>query len=371
MEPQSSNSSTSIAGCFAELNGQATQHSNQNSQTNSTSTKRRRVGHSTTSHLDDNEDEISDSEEPMSTSDTSSSKFPSPFDSYSNWPSMGSGNHSNTSLKHDNWIYVLTGAIIDMRNKFNTFKREAEESQKLLVNRVTQLEAAIAEKAATIGELNRKILALEKPNSINDTILAEIKSAAKDAVEQLPPLTSFADMVSYGTRKDRTSLEVDIVYATSKETIEKEKRAANLIIYGLAQNENAQVDQNNLKSLLNVIKVDTSAVKRSTRLKSGNTTKPPPILVELANPNERKKALDNSRELRNRPDYANVSISPDMTVAERLVKKKLLDKCRSMNTELPTNSQFTYKLRNNSIMKIDRTSNKIFKPNGSSGSISS
>lgn len=174
--------------------------------------------------------------------------------------------------------------------------------------------------------------------------------------------------MSYGLDKERTNLEVDLVYATRKEMTEKEKRAANLMIYGLPHNTDTQADQQNLRSLLSIIKVDPSAVKNTIRLRNGDISKPPPFLVELTNPGERKKALENARELKNRNDYANVSISPDMTVAERLVRKKLLEKCRSMNNSLPGDTDFKYRIRKNFITMVNTTTNKIIKPNESSRS---
>ena len=319
----------------------------------------------------DNADESELDDDNFSPEDTTPHKFPTPFELYSKWPSMGPGKHTITSTKHDFWFQCLTGAIIDLKNKFNAFKRDAEESQSRLTSRVTQLENENIEKTRIIGELTNKIIEIEKNKPVTDNFLAEIKTAAQDAVNQLPKPSTFADIVSYGLERNRTNLEVDIVYATNKETIEREKRAANLIIFGLPHNNNSQVDKNTLDSLLNIIQVGPNAVKNITRLRSGVSSRPPPVLVELTSSSERKKALDNARNLKNRTEYASVSISPDMTVAERLVKKKLLDTCRSMNSERPTGSQFVYRIRNNEIAKIDPTTNRFFKANGSSRSINS
>lgn len=374
MFTQPSNSSTSIGGMFADMNGQQPCQTATQQQpvppSRSSSRAKRTASEMAIDNLDesDYDDDNISPDDDNSPNDTTTNKFPTPFELLPNWPSMGSGKHTITSAKHDFWIYCLTATISDLKSKFKVLKRESDESLTSLINRVNQLDNENIEKTRIIGELNNKINELEKNKPVTDNILAEIKSAAQDAVSQLPKPSTFADIVSYGLDKSRTNLEVDIVYATNKELVEKEKRASNLIIFGLPHNNNDQVDKNNINSLLNIIQVGQNAVKNTLRLKTNVNTRPPPVLVELVNSSERKKALENARNLKNHSEYTSVSISPDMTVAERLVKKKLLEKCRSMNNERPTNPQFVYRIRNNAITMINIATNRIFKPNGSSRS---
>lgn len=270
-----------------------------------------------------------------------------PFKLVSNWPSMGQGKHSLNSRNHHEWIRVICDTINDMKK------------------RIVILEAENESKTRTIDKLASKITELESKSPMTENIRNEITQAANQAVNKLAKPT-MAEMVSYGFEKSRTSLEVDIAYATKREMSEKEKRASNLMIFGLSCTESAEIDRSNVHDLLATLKCNLSEIKKIVRLRSNVRDRPPPVLVELICPDMRRRVLEATKALRGHQKYGGVSISADLTVAERLARKKILEKCRSMNSELETNSPFKYQVRHDEIKKIDIRTNTVYKSSGSS-----
>ncbi len=121
-----------------------------------------------------------------------------------------------------------------------------------------------------------------------------------------------------------------VVNAAINEQTEREKRKKNLIVFGLPESSKVDIEEkkNEDKSKIEKLFHDLGALANPVhqrRFKSNNG-KPGPILVVLNEMSERNSILAKAKELRNKLDYVDVYISPDLTEAERLQDFKLRKK---------------------------------------------
>lgn len=89
------------------------------------------------------------------------------------------------------------------------------------------------------------------------------------------------------------------------------------------------------------------------RFKSKNAAKPGPILLELSE-GERNPLLLASKKLREKQDFKEVYICPDLTEAERLQDFELRKKRNDLNSKLDANSPFRYAIRGNEIVRFKK-----------------
>ena len=111
--------------------------------------------------------------------------------------------------------------------------------------------------------------------------------------------------------------------------------------------DNAESEKNYAKTLFEVVKA-TVTIKRVARIGLRADSKNLPIKVSLANEKEKSLVLRSLVALKNNKDYTGMSISEDLTIAERKVPKEWVDKAKSRNQGLPTNSNSIWRVRGDS-----------------------
>ena len=142
-------------------------------------------------------------------------------------------------------------------------------------------------------------------------------------------------------------------HAEISEQKDRQSRTSNIIIHGVAENkaeneaDNAESDKNYAKTLFEIIKA-TVTIKRVARIGLRADSKNRPIKVSLANEKEKSLVLRSLVALKNNTDYIGMSISEDLTIAERAVLKEWVDKAKSRNQGLPTNSNSIWRVRGDS-----------------------
>jgi hypothetical protein len=80
----------------------------------------------------------------------------------------------------------------------------------------------------------------------------------------------------------------------------------------------------------------------------------PPILIEFNNYEDKMKLLRKSSIIRKNKQYEKVYINEDLTTAQRVINKELLQIRNDLNTQYNTkdeNVNFYYTIRNDKVMK--------------------
>lgn len=168
-----------------------------------------------------------------------------------------------------------------------------------------------------------------------------------------------AEVLKRGLECDE--FKANIAMANSNLTREKEKRAGNLIIYGLKPESDTKSDESKVKSLINTLKAPINSIKRIARLPSKTTERQSPVLVELNSRSIRDSTLRAARLLKGNAIYVGVQISPDLTPSERLALRLERDACTQLNSDLPENCPFEWRLRDGMRTKIDKASRRRFR----------
>lgn len=87
-------------------------------------------------------------------------------------------------------------------------------------------------------------------------------------------------------------------------------------------------------------------IKSFRRFKQNtNSDRPPPILIQLHGENNRPLVLKASKELRNKNEFRDVYINPDLAEAERILEKKRREDRYNLNQiEKSKFSNFRYRI---------------------------
>lgn len=274
------------------------------------------------------------------------------------WPSI-SGQVGAYAKEHRDWIKRLVEENISLRNEVDSLKSRLVASEAKIDEFVKEREL----RESTIGDLVKRIEALEL-STANQT------SEIKRAVEETAKVT-MAEVVKRGCEYKNDEFEVNIALANNKERREKEKRAKNIVIFGLKQEEDKKVDDGKAFELTDALSVPREQVVRVTRLVSKSpslSSRSPPFLVEFKTSSTRDNALKATRNLKGLDKYNGVTIAHDLTPNERAGLKREQTICVELNQQLPENSPFTWRVRNGERTKIDINTKRVYRPAKTNGS---
>ena len=212
-----------------------------------------------------------------------------------------------------------------------------------------------------MGELitNKEVLTSENNKLKQGTSITNLESDMAELKEQIchisrntkeiagcinltPSNTSWAkivkNMTTVNNGKAATIPEIILEETAAKhrEDNEKEKRAANVVIYNLPEsNTNKEADLNFVKSI--VVDTGTNAeIKKVIRLgkQTDNCNKIRPALITLDSSEKRKQLLANLKNLKGNEKYRGISITMDLTPEERRFIKQKSVLARQMNEKL-------------------------------------
>jgi len=183
----------------------------------------------------------------------------------------------------------------------------------LLSGRISELESQNSNKDLTIANLNNELTALKNSNKTS-SISSPIQAAEFWA--------------------NKTASKV-LCKQITKEIQETTTKKNNVIIFGLAANE----DQNEEKIIVkNVLKeldtdVDLETIKIN-RFKSKNQNEKAPVQIVFENEEDKFKVLKASKKLKDKGNYPNIYINPDLTKHEMEITKKLNQERKDLNNNL-------------------------------------
>jgi hypothetical protein len=111
-------------------------------------------------------------------------------------------------------------------------------------------------------------------------------------------------------------------------------------------------DEEKIKEILSAVGKSDIVPAYSRRLKSKDTSKPGPILVELKDDATRNPLLLAAKKLREKENFKTVYISPDLTETERALDFELRKQRNEANSKLEASSSFRFGVRGNQIVKL-------------------
>lgn len=250
-----------------------------------------------------------------------------------NWPKLGAGQHSQTTIAIHNWCGRLSSVVTT------------------LVNRIKELE----------NDKKKETDTLRKEN---------------DALKQSKNATSrWSEMF----KTNKNSIQETVILAkVAKETKEKENKQNNIVIKGVPEAEPTvpetgkdEHDKTLINKILEQIQVDTSKVKRIRRIKKATNVKGPGIMVvEFSDKLEQNKALINSKRLKSSETFKEIYINKDLTTAEAELERVLRIERNNRNATLETGEgrlkygktndgkEFYWGIRFGILRKIDKTTSK-------------
>ncbi|CAF0714789.1 unnamed protein product [Brachionus calyciflorus] len=184
----------------------------------------------------------------------------------------------------DSWVIKLFNRVVDLENMVNDMKAEVDELKK------------------TVADKDEEIKKIKESSTTNTC--------------------SYAAMLK-GTKN--TEAENVLLAKISKENKEKRRKENNIIISGLPEKNDGNVeekkeyDNEKVNKILNILELDSEhEIKKYTRLKPSNPNKKSDmIVVELNSKKKVTTALKNSKELKNNEEFKNVYINRDLSLAER------------------------------------------------------
>lgn len=257
-----------------------------------------------------------------------------PIELVDSWPSLGSGNHSDGTKRHHDWIKSLSISFKLLQAKFTVLEIQIKDQE----SKIEKHENKIEEQKIEINE--QKLL------------IDELKSSSQPERNSSVSKATFSSILQ-GNKK-KTEAEMVMFTQVSNEFKERDRIEKNIIIYGVTEStsenlvERIAEDQNKVEKILEKLGVDKIKSKRVARLKplnrpqqnenqtSTNTIERPSLLmVEMVDIESKQLVLSKSRELFNNEEFKNVFVSQDRTVTERTLDKKLRDERKERNSKLP------------------------------------
>lgn len=241
-----------------------------------------------------------------------------------NWPSLGQGNHSEVTKKLHEWCGKISQLVLSLSERV----KQLENNETRNLNDISNLKNDI-ETVKTV-----------KPSNISNEWVQIVTKGSKNAKK--PPE------------------QLIVANAAINELNEREKRKKNVIIYGVPESTKEVLTEKRAEDELKVSEIfsfiEKSDVKPvySRRLRSKDSSKPGPILVELTDVSVRNPVLLAAKKLRGSEDHKLVYISPDLTEAERQLDYKLRQERNKLNASLTADSPFRYGIRGNQIQRFKK-----------------
>ena len=250
-----------------------------------------------------------------------------------------------------------------LKEEVKKLKKDVEGCESIIQ---TQTET-IKEKSSEIDKLKQELKTLKSINSVEENLrvkMEEIKASVKEAItnglKQIDDMTNtasktFADAVKTNESQQNTpvNLRTIIHQARTKEQAEerdKKSRAANIILHGVYERPNAnelvlkhgdKVYTTQLFKDLNV----NATIKDISRLGKETCGKDRPIKIVLNSIKEKEYIMQNLKRLKGKAEYTGLSVTEDLTPAERELMKTWSEKAKEKNQEEPTDSEFIWRVR--------------------------
>ena len=171
--------------------------------------------------------------------------------------------------------------------------------------------------------------------SLQSTVETEMKSVQSTVQSELKSYSSVLQ------KKCSEALAPRKIAAAVHSVKNKEDRSANLVVFGVAEEEDEELEPK-VQEILEHLneKPRISAVRRIGRKKPGLHR---PIRLSVESSSIAFGILTKSKELRNIDDCKSVYLSPDRTVEEQVTRKKLVEQLKLKRTSDPQNQYYIRK----------------------------
>ena len=214
-------------------------------------------------------------------------------------------------------------------NSVDSVTANFQQDQELVSRKLQETSSKIEELSACLVALSSKVESLAHDQSKFD----KSTPTAKPPSHPPPPSTGAAEAIN-----------------AIREYSERERRKCNVVVYNLPESEVdtdafTHVCKEGLKLNIKIVKVQ--------RLGRSASTKARPLLVSVADLEEKLLILRNAHNLHHHKEFSNIFISPDRTRQER-------DAFRMLREELKrrkSNGESNLVIRNNKIVVISKPPN--------------
>ena len=197
---------------------------------------------------------------------------------------------------------------------------------------------------------NKQLIMQQVTSKFDELKTNEGETASNSAMN----VNNWANVTAKNIKKPVEQLIV--VNAAINESRDRERRKKNVVVFGLAESaklvgiEKALEDKTKVEKIIN--ETGASAVVTFVKRLRSVGSKPGPVLVGLSEAADRNPLLLKAKKLREKDEFKNVYICPDLTEAERMEDRSLRQKRDEMNKSRKENEPFRYAIRGNQIVKF-------------------
>ena len=202
-----------------------------------------------------------------------------------------------------------------------------------LAEEVRQLRSDVGSLKAENADYQKRIIDLqnqlivkqeEQLTSVKSTVEAEMKTYSAAVKE-----TVGTEMKTYSSAVSKScsaALAPKKLQTAVKKVAEKEERSKNVIIYGLEENSNEELQAKVFKVLEEI--GDKPVIEDCLRIGALKENSTRPVKFSLRSSAHVAQVLRNARKLRTLEGYESVYICPDRSLEERRAYKKLVDELK-------------------------------------------
>ena len=214
-------------------------------------------------------------------------------------------------IKKSSLSRVLVEALRIIHRQTNYIESLEGQAQKLK-SEVIVNQGAVIDLQKDMLEANRQQLTDLQANvvaSVEDTVKNELKL--------------YSDAAKTGTKNSGVLLDKKTLTSVVHDVVSEEDRSRNIMIFGLTEQENEQINDRVSQVLLELgEKPKVESTRIGTHSKDAKTTRP--VKVTVSNSTIVRQILSAARALRHSEHYKGVFISPDRSVEQRSQHKELV-----------------------------------------------
>lgn len=261
-------------------------------------------------------------------------------------------------------------SAVEILGKMKIILDQNEDLKSKIKDLNTKIATLETKNQTVITECEQKVS--EKFENEREDLKEEIKNELKETlkIEPTEPLVvtieddeenddnTNAWQTAGGRRNNKAPTPI-LSHIIQEEMMERQKidlNKKNLVIAGIAENNSAEEDMEAVKTLIEEeldIVAEIEKVVRCGREKSNDPDKPRFLKLFMKTQDNRKKILQNAKNLRNSNDEhikSKVYISPDLTKKQQLAAKNLRDRLKTVRRENP---EKTYKIQRDEIVEVE------------------
>ena len=178
---------------------------------------------------------------------------------------------------------------------------------------------------------------LEQLGKSVEKVTTDVQEVRCDAANSSKSWSSIASvgvkMTGAPTANKMPESQLFMINNINNEQKEIERRAQNVMIFGLPQASSTEADEEQIGKLFSKLKTKKTSIVFVRRFKSAGSGRIAPVLVRLTGKEERNTVLSEARKLRYEEEYRGVYLKPDMTEAERFGHNQLRTSMKKANEE--------------------------------------